>query len=254
MGNHGRSVAHRRQTPKKRRFKGVKFLILLSCAVLVCLVFFASPAFHIAHIEISGSTVYEDDYLIRRMGIRHGDSIFFQSGRALERAVEGLPHIRSVRVTRQYPRTLYVNVSERIPRANVLDEQLNVFLLIDESGYVMETRSVAAPGLPVISGLRISGYLVGEMLPAHDPAALTALARISSVFIKNQITDIGRIDLSDPDDIRLFINNVTVHIGCARDADLLINWALACLAGMDVGVRGTLFAYDIDNTFFAFPR
>ncbi len=119
---------------------------------------------------------------------------------------------------------------------------------------VLDTRPETIGSLPVITGLRFSGYSIGEVLPVENEDAFDSMVHLSELIAKYGITDISMADVSDSRDIHLFIGGVEVLIGSIENADYSLNWARSCLAGIDKSARGTLYAIDTDNTYFTFSN
>jgi hypothetical protein len=174
----------------------------------------------------------------------------------MERQLESLPYIKTARVVKQYPGTLFVTIEERMPRALVFDDKLNVYVCIDDDGVVLDITNRARDGLPVMSGLRLAGYSIGKELisSAEGPNQVPLVTKLAMLLVRYGITEVSRVDISDPFEIQLFVNNVTICIGSAEGADAKILFALACLEEFDTAMKGTLYAYDSENAHFKAGR
>ncbi|MCL2702445.1 MAG: FtsQ-type POTRA domain-containing protein [Defluviitaleaceae bacterium] len=241
----------------RRRFFGIKFFLAAFCGVITCLAVLASPYFSIKALDFSGHNVYSEAFLSSRMGLDPGggDSIFYRSARGMERQLEALPYIKHARVAKQFPGTLEVAVTERIPRALVLDEKLNIFLTICDNAYVLGINDRLDSGLPVISGIKLAGYSVGhELVSDGGVNQMTTVTRLSMILARYGSENISRVDISDPADIKLFINNVTVRIGSMDGAEEKILMALSCVEAISPVVTGTLHAYNTNSMHLSIGR
>ena len=238
----------------KRSF-GIKFFLAVTCVVFACLAVLASPFFYITEIEFAGSTVYSDAALTNELGLFSGrnDSILYRSGRTMETNLERLPYIKSAYVTKQFPNTLSVRIVERIPTALVFDDKLGLYLTIDIDGYVLDILSFPRENKPVMTGIRLAGYSIGQPLVSEGSVNLMpTVTRLSTIFDRYGLTNVARADVSNLNAIRLFINDIIIHIGSMQDADAKILMAMACLRELEITDRGTLFVYDVDNVVFQF--
>jgi cell division septal protein FtsQ len=109
--------------------------------------------------------------------------------------------VRSVKVRRQLPDTLVIDVIERTALARLDDSGRGLPLAVDAEGYVLGPSSYS-PSLAVIRGVRQDGLRPGTHLRADAVRdALEVLdicdtTRISQ-FINIHLIDVGRADYLD---------------------------------------------------------
>lgn len=244
-----------RRGKRSRKLLKIKVLLAVSSLTLSLLAFLVSPFFHVNTVEIFGSTVYGEEEIKREMGLGKGlgNSIFYHTCSSMEKKLKNMPYIKDAYIVKRYPDTLIVTVTERRVRGYVEDQRLGVYLYIDEEGVVLDVRQNMEEQLPVIVGLSFSGFTVGEKLPTNNDGAMESFVRLASVVQKYNITNIAKMDVSVKNEIRLYIGKVEVLIGSIEDADAKVNWALACLDGLDKNIRGTLNAKNDNLTYFSFP-
>ncbi|MDR1704612.1 MAG: FtsQ-type POTRA domain-containing protein [Clostridiales bacterium] len=237
---------------KIRKIHKTKTFLIVTCLTLGTLVFFALPFFHIKTVNIIGAGYYTREQILSEMGLdndlKGGDSIFYRTASSMAKGLNALPYIREASIEKNYPDGLTVTVLERSPRGYILDDKLGVYLCIDEEGVVLDIKSEIDGNLPVITGLRFSGYEAGKVLQAENTDAFDSMVKLAELFKKYDITDVAMADVSDSEDIRLFIGNVEAYIGSIAGADYSVNWVRNCLAELDPNIRGTLHAENSDNT------
>jgi hypothetical protein len=137
------------------------FLLFASCLVALTAVAARSPLFAVKLIEIrnlpEGAPVLSDE-LIQRTGVRLGlDNLYSLRFSNMEKGLMEEPWIRSVRIERQPPQSLVVEVELRQPVAIVQGKDSRLHWL-DQDAKVFGEADPQAPGslattdLPMISG------------------------------------------------------------------------------------------------------
>ena len=152
---------------------GTAFLI----GVLSYEMFTANPRFVIRHVRVSsqdhGFWKGRKDLICDILQIREGSTNLFnlKPGRLRQRLLEREPSIQSVRIIRELPDTLYVNLVERTPVALV--NSLNSRLVVDSNTILMEKDRCMdiASTLPIILGLpNVSSYPPGSAIGKFEAA------------------------------------------------------------------------------------
>ncbi|MGZ8763654.1 MAG: cell division protein FtsQ/DivIB, partial [Acidimicrobiia bacterium] len=139
-----------------------------------------SPALDVDHVEVTGTRGVSVIEVVAAAEIVRGDALTFVDTEAVRDRVEALPRIASAKVTRSFPGTVHVEVTEREPVAWVSlpvreGAPPGSVVFVDARGRVIEEGESPAANLPEIRGL---GSLpdVGERV---DPVgAVTLLAEL----------------------------------------------------------------------------
>lgn len=132
----------------------------------------------------------------------------------------------------QFPNTLLIHVIEYEPSAYLIfnDQQL----VLDQYGVVINTHLLDEPldNLPLVKGVRINGYMIGETINTIEPQQLETLKAL--ILAVNEITyplDVKIIDVSNP--VNAFIetkDETLVRIGRIEHVEEKMKW----LASKDV--------------------
>lgn len=124
--------------------------------------------FALAQIEVSPLRRLERDAVLRRSGLVAGQSLFQLDLAEAERRISREPWVAGVKVRRQLPHTISIEVTERDAKIAV---QLGSVYLADETGALFKraTRDEATR-LPLITGVARSRYL-------SDPGRARAVVR-----------------------------------------------------------------------------
>lgn len=171
--------------PGKDFYKSRKFMIILSCLILLLALAFIgfigiylpmqmfskNPRFTLSNVKIvahpRGYWLDKKEKICQIMKVKIGsDNLFAFNLRDLAERLLARPSIESVSVRRVLPDTLLVKISEREPRA--LLQSVQSPFVVDNGGNLMlrtECMNIASI-LPVISGIKkLASLKAGERVP-----------------------------------------------------------------------------------------
>lgn len=152
---------------------GTCFLVYM----LATEMFTANPRFTLRHLMVKshdkGFWKGKKELISGILRIREGQTNLFtlNPGQLRQRLLVREPSVQSVRIIRELPDTLYVDIVERTPVARV--NGLNSPLLVDAKTILMQKEHCMdiASGLPVIFGLpNASACPPGSIIPKFQPA------------------------------------------------------------------------------------
>lgn len=233
---------------KRKPRPALKAFLVLCVIALAALAIMLSPLFYIKEIEIAGNSKYSNIEIKDAAGlgqsVASGESIFQKSSSGIKRNIEALTYVKNASVTKTYPGKISINITERNVRGYVEYQNMGQYLYIDEAGVVLEVKSYFAETLPVIVGLKFSAFSIGKPLEVENAAAFDNVVTLSSLFAKYEMTDVIKVDVSDENDIHLYIGNIDVLFGSISDADEKVRLAKTCINELDESFRGTLDVKD----------
>lgn len=208
----------RRRRIEVRRVQGRRRLRLLIALLVVLLLTVGawavarSPVTDVDRIEVVGAERTPAADVVRATAIRRGSPMIkVDEGRAARR-VEALPWIDAAEVSRDWPGTVVVTVTERAATA-VTSTDAGAWALVDPSGRVLEVVADIPPGLTVLEGLppaaEPGATLDGGSAPLTVVAALTPAlrARVQAVVtvageqVELKLTPRGTVRLGRPTDL-----------------------------------------------------
>lgn len=175
----------------------------------------ASSAFAVTHIEVQGAAPGIRAQVRQAAESTRGTSLLALDAAALERHVEALPSIVSMRYDRAFPHTLRITVVAERPVA-VLHRGREAWLVSARGRVITHLRRGAEAGLPRVWVPTTAPVSVGAILPpAHGLVAAAALAlaarlpaRVETAsFVHGELTFHLRsgleLRLGQPTDLRL---------------------------------------------------
>ena len=198
---------------------------------LLILVFLASPMFHIAHVIIEGNMRTPDEEIIGRMRV-HATSnlVFFGTRAARSRLMENF-FIGDVTFRRELPNILHVYIEERRLMGYV--EHLGFYLYLDDFGRVVDIRSYMDDPRPLLTGLHIRSFQMGERIDVPETVALHAVVHYSLLLYHHDLIErVTHMDVSDTNNIRILVNYWEFNVGGVMGADEKLRVMIAMLEAM----------------------
>jgi len=194
MPHEGRQVQRRR---KKRRNPIISILsVLLICGALLLGI---SVFFKISVIKVEGNTRYSQEQIISASGINIGDNLFFVNKfDAISKIFKSLPYIDEVKISRDLPNILKIEVAETEAIAYVRSGES--FWLIDSSCKLLEkVSSDAATGINII-GLTPIQPVAGQKIEpgeAQKPKVAYIESLLNELIGRDMLSEVTYIDVTD---------------------------------------------------------
>ena len=216
--------------------KGKKALMIVSIVILVCvLAFVAYKLFQVRKITVTGCETISAETVVSLSGLEYDQSIFTVDTQKIMDAVATEPYLKPISVDFDYPDGVVINVQERKPAAYL--EKEGAMLLIDEECWLLSiVTQPEAVQYPLVTGLQLDAYTVGEQLGSKDAFVLDVLSRVM-IAAKNSGLELTGIDVSLAADIVLSTKTgFTVEIG--DDTELETKLDLIKKSIQELGKRG----------------
>ncbi len=162
----------------RRRLRRVKAVLSVICAVVWVLVALRSPVLDVDRVQVVGAErVPAADVQRAAAGARPGTPMVEVDTGSARAGVAALPWVDEVRVTKLWPGTVRVVITERHEVATVA--VADGWALVDADGRVLEVVA-AEPDLPALAGER--DVTPGRTLGARDRGALAVLGDLPSAL------------------------------------------------------------------------
>lgn len=213
------SLAEQRERERRDRRRLLRTALGLLLVVLVGAALWLVYASHVLDartVAVSGTRDLTPDQVTAAAAVPLGQPLARQPLDAIARRATSLPQVASARVTREWPHTVRVTVTERQPVLGVA--QPGGFLVVDQAGVVFERRATLPAGAVEVTA---------------DPADRPLLVQLGSVVlslpadVRSQVTS---ITAATPDSIRLrTAAGLTVVWGDASQSALKAQVAAALL-------------------------
>ncbi|RJP29391.1 MAG: FtsQ-type POTRA domain-containing protein [Actinobacteria bacterium] len=163
-------------------------LLLVSLAALLW-VYTATGTLNVAKVEVRGNEVLDADYLRSLSGITRDTHLLKMDVKAVESAILSEPYVAGVDVSRQYPNTVVLQITERKPSAFII--QNGKFNLVDQEGMILESADAMPPGLIEIRDLDTQLLFPGMEVSGLDFATVTSLLGSLPPALREITTAVG---------------------------------------------------------------
>lgn len=234
------------QKPERKKGIDQKVVIagVLVVVVFACVLF--SPVFAVKEIKAEGVSHFTTSELCELIGLSTGDNLFLFGKSRAEKTLEESAYIADAKISAKLPDTMVIKVQERKVRGYV--PYMGSYLYIDEEGRVLEVKDTYHEALPLVKGLSFSSFTEGEVIPVENPEALDVVLRISQMMEKYELLDlVVEIDVSNPEDIFAYVNQVQIHLGNMENGDMKIKYMAEIMKTIPKEDRGILDLSALDN-------
>lgn len=215
---------------EKRRavFKLLKWTTFV-CIVIGGIVYaLLSPIFNIKTVSVSGNSQISTDEIISLSKIELEQNMFKYKKSEIINNIKQNAYIDMVKVSRKFPDTIEIIVSERT--ATYKFQFVNAYAFINNQGYILEISNRQLD-LPLITGLQTKQEEIkeGARLCTEDLEKLGDVLKIMESATSNGINNlITKIDITDSDDYKLTMqkSKKTVHLGDTSNLSTKMLWII----------------------------
>ena len=195
-----------RRFHQKRKNRPAAIVLALVAAVVLALLL-GGRVFIVRRISVQGNQLFTDRAIADQSGIDLGQSIFSVDQDAIYSAFVGNGDITLEGVAVHWPDTVELTVRERQGRAYI--SYLGTALLVDQDMVIMRQLSdLPADGMPVITGVTVTGCAVGQTVISNVAGQIQAASRVLQALwncgLQQQVSE---LNLADLDNLYLITNS-----------------------------------------------
>lgn len=161
-----------RRSAGRRRLRRVMWLVALVALLAVAYLLTRSPLLDLDHVRVAGAARTDPAAIIAAGNLSPGRAMTDLDIGRTRRAIAALPWVDTVQVTRKWPGTVEVTVTERRPVA-VLATETSGWLVLDTTGRVLEASAERPVDLPVLTSIG-EGAAPGGVVDTAQPALALA--------------------------------------------------------------------------------
>ncbi len=219
--------------------------MLIALIILLVLVFLNSFVFSIQEIAITGNEVVSAEEIREELGLKEGMNMFHFLIASAFQKMDMNPRIETVDIYVKWPNRLEIGVKERTVVGYVA--YMGMYLCLDETGYVVDSTHYLEEDMPVITGVSVQNFTLGEPLNTESVSLSQTIMDICGALQKYGIASgIVRVDLTQVSDIRLYTERLDVRCGGEEDIDSKIQ-ALSRILEETPEAEGILHLEDLDG-------
>lgn len=243
------------QKRKKKTRKIIKWTSIIGLILIAIIFTLTSPLFNISEIKIENNISLTNEKIISLSGLEKGKNIFRFLESDIEKNIKEDAYVEDVKVSRNLPGTVVINVTERNRDFSL--KFLNGNAYINNQGYILEICENTI-GVPVIQGIETAeeNIQVGKRLETNDLKKLEVAIAIMTIAKENEIeTKIKTIDISNKNEYILYLDdNKIANLGNSSNLTTKMLY-IKKIMETEVGEEGTIFVNgDFSNKFKAYFR
>lgn len=213
--------------PRARRRVLIAGGVAAALALLAVYVAGWTPVMGVRTVEVVGPATLPADQLVATAGIPEGTPMMRVDLRAATARLADLPQVAAVDVTRQWPRTIVISVSERDPVA--VRKAGDGWELLDANGSPFAMATTRPKNLPAVT-------------PSGDAAADTAMIQAIAGLPAELRAKVAAVEAQSPTSIRLTL----------RKGGAVVNWGSPDQSAFKAEVLAVLLQtdagwYDVTN-------
>lgn len=213
-----------------------KKIIYISFIVgLVGIVLLLLPVWNIQAINIPNASIYTEEEIQNATGIKKGMHILsISKGRSLKE-LKKLAYIKDASIEISFPNTVNILIEENTPLGYVPFN--GAYLCIGNDGQVLAQNDKPKLELPIIVGLKFNKFKVNEKLAIMNDDNFMIVAEMISTLRKYDFLDkIDTIDISNVEQIHLYVDKLDVIIGNIREFDKKVMWLTQVHKDYTIGI------------------
>ena len=181
-----------------------------------------SPLLDVDHLTVRGNTRETPDEVFAAAGLHTGDPMVWIDPQDAAARIEALPWVRRATVTREWPDTVRITLSERLPVAWA-DAGAGSALVLDAKGRVLAIEPAPPVGVPQL--LHVSGAV-----PVGATITPVTAARVAGVMDTFDPTLATSIELTGSNVTLRTPAGTEIRLGRSTDVAAKIRAAIAVLA------------------------
>lgn len=205
----------KKRKKKKTLLRTFMFAMILAGVILSLFVFFK-----IETIEIVGDTKYNDSEILEASGLAKGDNLLrFSASARAERITTKLPYILSVKIKRNLPSKLVIEVTPVTAVAAIKTN--NGYLIVNSEAKVLEKSSYYSGCVIIGPEADYDKSLPGKTVVTENRSGYDQMSILVRCLDKlSLIQKINVIDMSSPLDISfIYGGRVKATLGTVSDCD-----------------------------------
>jgi cell division protein FtsQ len=167
--------------------------------------FFENPAYRLTEIDVKTDGTLLREQILQMTDLHEGENIFRVSLARVHDALQQLPQVDEVQVTRKLPGEIDIRITERKPVAWITGQKqiIDPFaaegaFLVDARGVLMKEKKLLPEylGLPLITGCTSEALEAGKIVESFEAKAALDLLRLSTRSFMQTRFQIREIDVS----------------------------------------------------------
>lgn len=225
--------------------------LILAAVLLLIIIVLNSSLFSLKYVEIEGNERVSDEDIMNDLDLEIGMNLFryFISHINAEPKVD--PRLNSVDIYVSWPDTIRVEVTESMTIGYVYFQ--GTYLCIDRRGTVASSTYSLDEDLPIIKGIEVGSFSLGEVLDTKDTERYNAVVSLCSVLRKHELSTIVKeVNIRDITDIVIYTDKLEIHCGSMDNMEQKVGVIRSILEEY-ANLKGVLHVEDLSQQVYFEP-
>jgi cell division protein FtsQ len=212
-----RMIAVRREAGR-RRLKGAGIAVIVVALLVLAGVLMRMPILTVGHVDVSGAVYTERALVDDAVRALNGSSMLTVDTGAARRKLEASPWVKRVSVTKDWPRSIRIDVAERTPVAGYLATD-GQFRVLDDEGHVIAALAGQPTAFPAIVPVgRATGGGPDVAPGAQAPQVLADAARLVQILPDELRAKVVEVGVNETSELELHLNPpATILLGSSEN-------------------------------------
>lgn len=246
------TVEKRFGTGQKTGDEHWKAWALVAILVIIGVIILNSPVFSMKSYEIIGNERISDKDILNDLDLKEGTNLFRYAVKHLRSTPKVDSRLSTVDVYFKWPSHVKIVVEESQTIGYVYFQ--GSYLCIDRKGQVASTVSEPDDDLPVITGLTVTSFSIGESMNVEDANRYDAVVTIGTNLRKYGLeTVVSEINVRVLDDIVLYSDAMEIRVGSMDDMEQKITIISSVLEEKGIP-KGILHIEDMGQQIYIEPE
>ncbi len=230
-------------SPQKQRRKQrtsltiIKFLfiVVLLSGGLLCL-----PVFRLKNVTVQGLENISQDTIMNAVADEMGKHILRVDKQAIEERIEKITYVADATVQTKFPNSLEIVIKETTMVGYI--KFTGGVIGIDGLGKVIETAQERNESIPVVDGVKVNHFVVGEKIAVEQEETLeTILTCLNAIHANGLTSTITKVDVTNLQDILLQTSGqVVAKCGSSDQLEYKIAMFSSVLPQVNLEMPGTV--------------
>lgn len=226
--------------------KNIYFLMGIALIIFIIMILMLSPWFNVKTIEVNGIKRIERSEIIRTLELDKSTNILAFSKTIARNKLKRIYYIEKANIKKELLGNIIINITEKEIIGYV--PYINGFLYIDKNGMVVDIKPNYIEKLPIIIGLEFDNFNLGEILKTRDEITFDVVIEIARLIGRKEfLQDLVKLDVSNLNDIHMYINQVDVILGKKDYLNIKINTLNEIFKNFSTEEKGFLHLDDINK-------
>ena len=222
-----RTATGARRRKRKKRSYTLYYLLLLFFVLISGITLSVTVFFNIETIEVTGNKLHNSEEIIRHSGLEKGNNLFrINTEKAEDKLIAAFQDIDSVTITKKFPSSLIIAVTDANATYYLLDE--NGFTAVSKGGRVLKKGVPATETKDgtIVIGIDGKNLKLGSYIDKKKNQNYELLETIGKALKAAKLNEITEINIQNDVDLSVcYQNRLIIKLGNISELSYKLNFA-----------------------------